>query len=121
MLDALTTVKWHLEIQPSWNAKDEVAQAIRSLALATEETGSAAYSRMLYAIGNNHAGTYFPVVLALVPFLGEILRAPEYSDAARSRALDVLIDLDLKPDVEAARRSPVLAKLADELLALLRD
>ncbi len=46
---------------------------------------------MLYAVGNNHAGTYFPVVLAVVPFLGEILR--EGGATARLWALDVLIDL----------------------------
>jgi hypothetical protein len=46
---------------------------------------------MLYALGNNHAGTYYPVALAAVPFLGAILR--DGGPTARLRTLDVLVDL----------------------------
>jgi hypothetical protein len=155
MLDGLASVKWQLEAQPSWNSPHEVEQAIRDLACATPESGSRAYSRMLYALGNNHAGTYFPVVLAVIPFLGEVLRDPECNSVARARALDVLVDLlgsfdpepgfefvataagprplkdllkegalGLNGDVEgllAAPASPEEAKLANELLTLLRE
>jgi hypothetical protein len=91
MLNGIEEVRWDLEAQPSSNTKDEVVSALRSLSLASPETGDAAYSRMLYALGNNHAGTYYPVVLAAVPFLGAILR--DGGATARLRTLDVLIDL----------------------------
>lgn len=91
MLDGLESVRWDLEAQPPSNAKDEVANALRTLSVASPETSEQACSRMLYALGNNHAGTYYPVALAAIPFLGAILR--EGGPTARLRALDVLIDL----------------------------
>ncbi len=91
MLDGLENVRWDLEAQPPSNAKDEVTNALRALSAASPETSDEAYSRMLYALGNNHAGTYYPVALAAVPFLGAILR--EGCPTARLRTLDVLIDL----------------------------
>jgi len=64
---------------------------LRGLAEATTATGEAALSRLLFAVGNDHCGSYRPVVLAVVPFLGEILR--DGGDTARARTLDALIDL----------------------------
>ena len=90
-LDELDRVEWMHEKQPPWNEEGEVASALRDLALASPETGERAYSRMLYALGNNHAGTYYPVVVTVVPFLGVILRSGGLT--ARLRTLDVLIDL----------------------------
>jgi len=46
---------------------------------------------VLYAVGNHHAGTYYPAVVTVVPFLGAILRSG--GPIARLRTLDVLIDL----------------------------
>ena len=91
MLDGLESVRWDLEVQPPANAKDEVGASLRALAVASPDTSQEAYSRMLYALGNNHAGTYYPVALAAVPFLGAILRGG--GPTARLRTLDVLVDL----------------------------
>lgn len=91
MLERLAEVDWSREAQPTWNAPDEIVRALRAIAEATAESRDDAYSRMLYALGNNHAGTYFPIVLQVVPFLGEILR--DGSEAARLVTLDVLVDL----------------------------
>lgn len=106
---------------------------------------------MLFALGNDHAGTYYPVVLAALPFLGAILR--EGGLAARLRTLDVLLDLrgsfepepffELLPDGtrslkallqermrtladlverrQAVAECPEEARLAGELLVLLRS
>lgn len=53
---------------------------------------------MLYAIGNDHRGSYFPIVLDAISFLGEILVGG--SPRARARTLDVLLDLlgSFEPD-----------------------
>jgi hypothetical protein len=68
-----------------------VPQALRALAACdSEETANAAYQRVLYAFGNNHAGTYYPVVLPALPFLGQILTAG--TDRARDATLAVLYD-----------------------------
>ncbi len=124
MLEGIENVRWDLEAQPPSNAKGEVADALRALAAASPETGHAAYTRLLYALGNNHAGTYYPVVLAAVPFLGAILR--DGGPTARLGALDVLIDLvgsfAPEPGFEvvssSAGRRPLKEALMDEVLAL---
>lgn len=91
MLSGIEGVRWELEAQPPWNKDGEVVAALRALSLTSPQTGDEAYSRVLYALGNNHAGTYYPVVLPAIPFLGAILR--EGSITARLRTLDVLVDL----------------------------
>lgn len=70
----------------------ELAEALRALAFATsKDAARAAYHRVLYAVGNNHCGTYFPIVLEVIPFLGEILSAgPHWS---RVETLEILVDL----------------------------
>lgn len=90
-LRGLDQVQWERYAQPTWNAIDEVPSAIRALANGADPDRRRAYNRVLYALGNNHSGTYFPVVLPTIPFLGELLRGPAL--VARLRALDVLIDL----------------------------
>jgi len=91
MLDDVETVRWSAEVQPTGNTDGAVPRALRGLAEATTATGEAALSRLLFAVGNDHCGSYRPVVLAVVPFLGEILR--DGGDTARARTLDALVDL----------------------------
>jgi hypothetical protein len=91
MLEGLDLVKWDSIPQPDWNRPGEVPSALRALAVASGDADSQeAYNRLLYATGNNHAGTYYPVALDVVPFLGEILIHGQLY--ARLRALDILVD-----------------------------
>src|SRR5690349_278960 len=76
---------------PPWSSSDEVEAAFRALASASRKTDQAAYHRVLFAIGNNHAGTYWPAALSLIPRLEGILC--DGTEIARKRALDILIDL----------------------------
>jgi len=75
MLEDLAEVPWGSLAQPDWNAaNDEVPFALRALAAAaSEHEARETYHQVLFALGNNHAGTYYPVALAAVPFLGQIL------------------------------------------------
>jgi hypothetical protein len=91
MLEDLSTIDWAMLPQPPANTERTVPEAIRCLATTTAASSQDAYHRLLYAIGNNHAGTYYPVALAVVPFLAEILKSG--SALPRARTLDVLIDL----------------------------
>src|SRR5213592_3201449 len=92
MLDTVDQIESSRRQKPEGGRPGEIAGALRALAFAeSDDDAQSAYSRLLFAVGNNHAGSYFPIVLDAVPFLGEILE----SGARRSRArtLDVLIDL----------------------------
>jgi hypothetical protein len=99
MLDNLDSVPWASLTQPPWNTPTAVPDAIRRLAASTtDDDARAAYNGFLCSVGNNHAGTYFPVLLRALPFLEEILRSP--LSRAHETTLDVLADLtgSFEPD-----------------------
>ena len=54
-------------------------------------TCSSAYNALMYSVGNNHAGTYYPVLLAAMPFLEQA--AMEGSLWPQRAALSALDDL----------------------------
>jgi hypothetical protein len=87
MLDRIDAVRWSDYAQPEWNKPGSIVDALAGVVRGE----SSAYDSLLYAVGNNHAGTYYPVLLAVMPFLEEILDAGEVS--SQRVALDVLIDL----------------------------
>src|SRR5262245_50977316 len=103
MLETVDQIELSQRQRPPAGRPGEVAAALRDLAFATSEDGAqAAYHRVLFAVGNDHRGSYFPIVLDAVPFLGEILAAG--TQLARARTLDVLIDVvgSFGPDPEMA-------------------
>ncbi len=78
--------------QPDWNGPDSIAEALKSVVQAWDKESSlSAYNKLLYAVGNNHAGTYYPVAFAIMPDIEEVLNNgepwPKYT------ALEALIDL----------------------------
>jgi len=91
-LKMIDTVDWSSYPQPEWNNPHDVPAALQALAHADSDAAAQeAYDRVLGALGNNHAGTYYPVVLPAVPFLGKIVKdGPVW---ARVGALDALIEL----------------------------
>ena len=78
--------------QPEWNDAGSVLVALHAVLRANDEESSVdAYHRLLYAVGNEHAGTYYSVALAILPIIERILRdAGPWSQYA---VLEVLIEL----------------------------
>lgn len=92
MLDSLDQVPWTTWPQPEWNGPGTVPSSLRRLgAASSEESARRASDAVLYALGNNHAGTYFPIALPAIPFLAELLR--EGTLLVRAATLEVLVDL----------------------------
>lgn len=91
MTNELERVPWDAFPQPSWNEPGAIPAALRALESCERYDDYTAYNRVLYALGNNHAGTYFPVVLPAISFIAQILMSR--SVAARLRALDIFVDL----------------------------
>jgi hypothetical protein len=124
MLDALDTVKWAQIAQPETNRPNEVPDTLRSLlTVATQGEAELGYHRVLAAIGNDHAGTYYPVAVPVVPFLGELLSHQNFF--TRKAVLNVLIDLQtsfkpapgydlLPPAVGAPKSVPTALRRAVE-------
>ena len=52
--------------RPAHTPPGEVAVALRALAFSTSDAAQDAYHRVLFAVGNDHADSYFPVVLDAV-------------------------------------------------------
>ncbi len=78
--------------QPPWNYPNRVEHAIDSVRNANSEASAyAAYHEVLYAVGNNHAGTYCSVA---VPVVAELLRTLTGSKPwAQFAAIEAMIDL----------------------------
>ena len=78
--------------QPDSNDSGSVQAALDALWNAHDEsTANEAYDAFLWAMGNNHAGTYYPVVLAVLPEIEQILMNGEAW--AQRAAMESLIDL----------------------------
>ncbi len=106
--------------QPEWNEPHSLPAAFEAIRTAHNQTSAEnAYNKLLYAVGNNHAGTYYPVVLSVVPVAHQVLSE---SDLWAKRAtLDLLVDL-----VESFQPEPAYATFDDEplrdlLMAKLRE
>lgn len=92
MLETIDEIQWSDIAQPEWNSSYAVPAALRGIiAVESEIEAQKAYHRMLYAVGNNHAGTYYPVALYAIPFLAEMLGHDK--TLVRQTGLNVLIDL----------------------------
>jgi hypothetical protein len=91
MIDSATRINGIQIVYPPWSSDSEAEIAVRALATASKRTAQAAYIRVLLAFGNEHANTYWPAVLAVVPALGEILRGG--AEVPIVRTLHVLIDV----------------------------
>lgn len=89
----------HIEIpdlssfsQPAWNDSQAIPTAFAAVLSANDlETSESAYHCLLYAIGNDHAGTYHSVALGLLPVLERVLRVG--GPWSQHAVLDVLTDL----------------------------
>jgi hypothetical protein len=92
MLEGLDQVPWPSFPQPAENRPQAVPEALRALVgVKDQRAADAVYDRLLHALGNNHSGTYYPVAVAAIPFLAEVLAKGER--LPRQATLDVLIDL----------------------------
>ena len=107
--------------QPERNRHDSVSVALEKVIQAHDkQSSSSAYNMLLYAVGNNHAGTYFPVVLAVIPVLETILC--DGKPWSQHTVLEALIDLysSFQPDPAYATFHEVSlsAALRDRISAL---
>jgi hypothetical protein len=128
------------------DTRAEIGDALERLRAANDQRSSHdAYSAFLYSVGNNHAGTYRPIVLDAISEAAPLLR--EASPWTCRAILEAFIDLNgsfgpeqgceefegrplrqlvseriasLRPDIEAAaRRADEASSSADELLGSL--
>lgn len=74
MFHRIQAIEWASFAQPEGNKPHTVVNSIAKVMAATDAAScSSAYDSLLCSVGNNHAGTYYPVLLATMPILQEIL------------------------------------------------
>lgn len=109
MLETVGSVDWPGLPQPHWNSSHEVPLALLTLIhVQSEKDKREAYNHVLFALGNNHAGTYYPVVLSAIPFLGEMLghNKPLVREAALDTLLDLVASFGPEPCFETIQQTP---------------
>jgi hypothetical protein len=78
--------------QPKWSNPTRLIKALNQIESASKRQESDdAYIAILSAMGNNHQGTYCPVVLAVLPFFEKMLQ--DGSDWTKFTVLEALFDL----------------------------
>jgi len=78
--------------QPEGNDPGSLFAALKALRDAHDESSAGeAYDRFLWTVGNNHTGTFYPVVLAALPQIEQLLI--EGGVWPRQAAMEALIDL----------------------------
>ncbi len=78
--------------QPEGNDPGSLPAALKALEHAHDEASALeACDRFLWTVGNNHAGTFYPIVLAALPQIEQIL--VDGGVWPRQAALEALIDL----------------------------
>jgi hypothetical protein len=78
--------------QPPWNEPDSVELALKALRDARDEESAVdATDRFLWSVGDNEAGTFYPVVLDALPAIAAILS--EGGAWPQQAAIEALIDV----------------------------
>src|SRR5215469_10116686 len=94
ILRAVREVDWAAYPMPpseQWYEPGNIPAAFRRLvAVSNQQEEDAAYSAMLFAIGNNHAGYLYPAAAPAVPLLVRVAR--EHQGWVRQTALEILIE-----------------------------
>jgi hypothetical protein len=80
-----------MPLSEQWHEPGDVPAAFRRLvAVSSRQEGDAAYSAVLFAIGNNHAGCLYPAAAPAALLLVRVAR--EHQGWVRQTALEILID-----------------------------
>lgn len=94
LLEAVDQVSWASYGGSEYYSPSEPPLAFRKLVSAQNESdATSAYNKMLFAIGNNHAGSYYPAARPAVPLL--VQAAVVLSGWSRSTAVEILTDLTI--------------------------
>lgn len=100
--------------QPESNDSQSVEAALNALLGAgSEAAANEAYDAFLWAVGNNHAGTYYPVILAVLSEIEEILVSGQAW--AQRAVIESLIDLGGSFVPEAGHENHLGASVQDSL------
>jgi hypothetical protein len=106
--------------QPESNDSSSVEFALNAIRNAdSEATSNEAYDAFLWAVGNNHVGTFYPVVLGVLPEIEQILIGG--TEWAQRAAVESLIDLGGTFSPEAGYENHLGASVQETLKAFIHS
>lgn len=106
--------------QPESNDPGSVDAALEALRNANDEaTAADAYDAFLWAMGNNHAGTFYPVILGVLPAIEQIFMGGK--PWAQRAVMESLIDLGGSFVPEEGYETYLGASVQDTLDAFIRS
>lgn len=79
---------------PDWATQELYHSLMYLVHLTDDEQSKLIYHRILYAVGNNHMGTYYPIVTDALPILLKVAFEHQH-EIVRNCALEVITDLYL--------------------------
>ena len=93
ILECIKSIDWANFKGPEYYNPQKVIESLSKLTvLIDEKTGRDASNSVLFAIGNNHAGTYYPAIEKALGIIIEIAISSNY-EISRYYSLDMLIDI----------------------------
>jgi hypothetical protein len=110
LVAAIEQAQWERFAGPEHYDPERARQSLRRLVLVEGKAAAeAAYNDVLFGIGNNHAGSYYPAALCAVPLLVQIsaLGRPWPRDGALEVLTDLLTSFQPEPGYEDFEGEPV--------------
>lgn len=93
MINEIKAIDWSQYLGPDCYNPAEVPWALAQLIeLKEEQLNSIVYHRVLFAIGNDHRGTYYPAIQDALMYIIKVALA-DGVEIAKNCALSILIDL----------------------------
>lgn len=74
-----------------YNPNDIIISLTNLVNLRNEDEKRSVYNDVLFAVGNNHAGTYYPVIVDVLPLIIMLLKSSRY-ELVRNCILEILSD-----------------------------
>ncbi|GAB2814482.1 hypothetical protein [Ferruginibacter profundus] len=89
-IDEVTHINWSQFKGAEYYQPRNVVLSLTNLVyLRNEEEKWHIYNDVLFALGNNHAGTYYPVIAAVLPLITKLLQSSQY-ELVRNCILEIL-------------------------------
>ena len=93
ILDKIQSTNWEEYNGPEYyNYKEVVPTLIGLTKVYTDEQNKQTYNNVLFTIGNNHAGSYYPAILKALPIIIKIAETTN-NEIVRNCALNIIDDL----------------------------
>ena len=91
-IENVNRINWKQFNGPEYYRPDEIITSLTNLVnLRSEDEKWNIYSDVLSAIGNDHAGTYYPVIIDILPLIIGLLKSSRH-EPVRNCILEILSD-----------------------------